>query len=91
MKKIIILSAATLILAATVNAQTTGASPEKNNKRQRNELPISKKKNLEGAEVSSLAKQDFYQRYGNIPGIMWKRTINYDQVSFTSDGEAKTA
>jgi len=54
-------------------------------------LSISKKKNLEGAEVNSLAKQDFYQRYGNIFGIIWKRTINYDQVSFTSDGEAMNA
>jgi len=100
MKKIIILSAATFILAATVNAQTSEASFKKNSKSQRSESAISKKKKLtktkelkkpEGTEVSSLAKQDFYQRYGNIPGAVWKRTINYDQVSFTSDGEAMTS
>src|SRR5688500_2775360 len=100
MKKIIILSAAIFILTAAINAQTSEVSPKKNSKGQKMEALINKKKKpaeteelkkLEGTEVSPLAKQEFYQIYGNIPGVVWKRTLNYDQVSFTSDGKAMTA
>ena len=99
MKKVIILSAATFILAATVNAQTIGTSLKKNNKDPKRESVISKKekpaetkelKKLEGTEVSPLAKQAFYLIYGDIPAV-WKRMLNYDQVSFSSEGEDQTA
>ena len=100
MKKIIILSAATFILTATIYAQTSMVSLKKNSTGQQKEALTSKRKKpaetkelkkLEGTEVSLLAKKDFYQIYGNIPGAVWKRTPDYDQVSFTSGGEAKTA
>jgi hypothetical protein len=100
MKKLFILSAATFILIATINAQASQVSPEKSSNDQKKEALISKKKKpaeteelkkLKGAEVSPLAKQEFYQIYGNIPGAVWKRTLNYDQVFFSRDGKAMTA
>jgi hypothetical protein len=43
-----------------------------------------------GKEVSPAAKQDFSLHYCNIPAV-WKRTTNYDEVSFTDGDEARTS
>lgn len=99
MKKVIILFAATFILVATINAQINEATLKMNSNGHKKEVLISKKKKpaetkelkkLEGTVVNPLAKQEFYMIYGDIPAV-WKRTPDYDQVSFTSGGEAKTA
>jgi hypothetical protein len=49
--------------------------------------PIGNKKK----EVSYQTREAFYQDFGNVPVSEWKRTSNYDEVTFTSDGQPMTA
>lgn len=96
MKKSLFLIVITFVLVTAENAQTSSLSLKRDNGNGKKAAPVNKKKNqevlkqLEGTEVSPLAKQEFYNIYGNIPAV-WKRTPDYDQVSFTSDGEARTS
>ncbi|MEO6187676.1 MAG: hypothetical protein ABIO77_02480 [Ginsengibacter sp.] len=96
MKKLIFLSAATFILASAVNAQTNNAVVKneiKSDKKQESVLKKEKKeerkaiKKLEGKEVSVMAKQNFKVDFGNIPAKHWRRSHNFDEVTFTKDGK----
>lgn len=43
-------------------------------------------KKLEGNVVSELAKSNFNMDFKNVSDAQWKRTENYDEVSFTMNG-----
>lgn len=99
MKKLLILSTA-VILAASVNAQTDIFSIKKeetNLKRQESVIKKEKReakkeiRKLEGREVSYQSKQAFIRDFGNIPVNEWERTANYDEATFTKDGQVLTA
>ena len=48
-------------------------------------------KNLEGAEVSSMARGSFAADFGNVPDVKWKRNGPFDEAMFTKDGKQMTA
>jgi hypothetical protein len=89
MKKLLFLAAAIFVFAAVINAQTTGSVLRKVTSVNKKEK-LEKLKTLQGTEVSPAAKQAFTQIYGDIPAV-WKRTTNYDQVTFTSGDEEETS
>ena len=104
MKKLITLSAAVMMIAAAVNAQTNVHNEEgivKNDlkKLDRKEKVIKSEKKadkkelrkLEGSEVSYQSKQAFYKDFGNIPVSSWKRTMYFDEATFMKDGQTMTA
>ena len=100
MKKVLVLSVTAVILTATVNAQTSAALLKKEIKSDKKTESLVKKekrseekelRKLEGKEVSYRAKQAFYGDFGNIPRTEWKRTTNYDKVTFTKDGQVMKA
>ena len=100
MKKLIVLSAATLVLATAINAQTSKTSVKndiaslnkqesvikKEKKEEKKEL-----KKLKGNEVSYQAKEQFYRDFANMTATKWERTTNYDKAIFTKDGKVMTA
>ena len=100
MKTLIKLSAATLMLSASVNAQTIDASVKnditslnkqesvlkKEKKEERKELRAFK-----GTEASYQAQQQFMQDFGNIIVPRWERTPDYDKATFTKDGQTMSA
>jgi hypothetical protein len=89
MKKILFLSAAIFVFATAIHAQTAQSSLRKVTSENKKEKP-EKLKILQGTEVSPAAKQAFSLIYGDIPAV-WKRTTNYDQVTFTTEDEEKTS
>ena len=94
MKKIITLSLFTMILTCAITAQPTTISTSKGDKTpvKKNDTPAKKQpKKLEGTEVSPLAKEDFSFTYGTETNGEWKRTPDYDIVSFSHDGNNMTA
>jgi len=100
MKKLLILSTGAIILIATVNAQTSIISiknDEVSLKRQESEIKKEKRedkkelKKLIGKDVSNRSKQAFRSDFGNIPVNKWERTANYDEATFTKDGQVITA
>ena len=99
MKKLLILSAA-VILVATLNAQTDIASVKKEEADLKGQESVIKKekrearkelRKLEGKEVRYPSKQAFIGDFGNIPVTRWERTANYDEATFTRDGQVMTA
>ncbi|MEP7374277.1 MAG: hypothetical protein ABI675_12855 [Chitinophagaceae bacterium] len=100
MKALITFSAATLMLAASVNAQTIEASVKNDiaslNKQEsviKKEKKEEKKeiRTLKGTEVSYQAEQQFMQDFGNINVTRWERTPEYDKAVFTKDGQTMYA
>ena len=99
MKKLLVLSAA-VILVATVNAQTEIASikeEEANLKGQESVIKKEKReakkelRKLEDNEVAYPSRVAFISDFGNIPVTGWERTTNYDEATFTKDGQVMTA
>jgi len=97
MKKIIFASVA-LLMAATGIRANTGNAISKNDKPSREERKeIRKEKKAEKSmfkkpeEVSYQSKQEFYRKFGNIPGVVWTRSKNFDEVVFNNNGVSTTA
>ena len=99
MKKFLFFSAATLMITVSVNAQTPATlqseikidnkvehNIKKEKKEDRKEL-----RKLKGAEVSYQSKQAFLTDFGNVPGTEWSRLDNFDEATFTKDGQTKSA
>ena len=100
MKKLMILSAVTFILAAKVNAQTTEVYVKNDIIQLKNQESVIRKekledkrelRKLEGNEVSYQSKQQFYVDFGDIPEPQWERTANFDEATFSKDGQVLTA
>lgn len=96
MKKSLFLPAAVFVFASVINAQTTASSLKTTSGKVKKTAVINRKEHLEllkkmrGTEVSPAAKQAFARIYDNTPAV-WKRTSNYDQVTFTAGGEEQTS
>ena len=100
MKKLLVISAATIVFAAGVNAQAEQASLKSEIKDDKKEMTTIKKeekekrkelKKSEGNEVSDEAKQQFRIDFGNIPVDKWERTTDFDEASFLNKGYPMTA
>ena len=100
MKKLFFLSAAAVILAATVNAQITPASlkseikvdkkVESNIKKEKKEDRKELRK-LKGNEVSYQAKQAFARDFAGVTFMSIERLDNFDEFTFTKDGQTISA
>jgi len=99
MKKLIVVSAVSFILAAAVNANATPVSSIFNlRKHDRTESVARKEKKeerkelrkLEGQQVSYQSKQQFYIDFG-MPITGSRRTGMYDEIYFNSNGVPTTA
>jgi hypothetical protein len=100
MKKLILLVVVTCILTATVNA-SNDASDVKQNAGLFNKHRLAAKKErreekkelqkLKGSEVSAAAVDQFARDFENVHSIVWERTINFDEATFTKDDQVFTA
>ena len=100
MKRLLVLSAATFILAAIANGQPspaslkseikldkkTTANIKKEERQERNELT-----KLNGSDVSYQSKEAFNNDFGNLPVSQWERLDNFDKATFTEDGQVMSA
>ena len=100
MKKLLLLSAATLAIASAVHAQTDEVyvkndiksinkeekSVKKEKRNDRKELRV-----LRGGEVSLWSKEQFRIDFEDITDVTWERTQNFDEATFTKDGRVTTA
>lgn len=99
MKKIIVFSAAILMLSLSAHAQTTAAlhSQIKLDKKVEGMIDKEKKtdrkeiKKLEGTEVSYQAKQAFMADFGKLPAASWSKLNNFDKVTFKKEGKLESA
>lgn len=107
MKKLIILSAAVLIMSAAVHAQTGDAtikgnevavksditSLNKEEKLIKNEKAGERKelRQLKDNEVRYQSKEEFFSDFGDVTNASWERKDNFDNVTFTKDGLVKNA
>jgi hypothetical protein len=84
MKKVVVASMAILLAIAVFpsNAQT----PPKEIKSERKAL-----RKLEGAKVSEIAKSHFSSDFRNVSNPSWKRSVQFDEVTFIKDGQEMTA
>jgi hypothetical protein len=99
-KKLFIFSAAGIIIAASVNAQTNietlssdvplvnknETSNKKEKKEERKEL-----RKLKGQEVTYQSREAFYKDFGDVPVSKAERTTNFDKFTFTKNGLEMTA
>lgn len=100
MKKFIITSAATFLMATCVNAKDNqllakndvpfGDQPTSASKLSRKETRQALRI-LKGSEVSFFSKQQFYQDFGNVPVSNWERNANFDEATFKQNGKTYTA
>jgi hypothetical protein len=67
----------------TVKAQADNASVKKETRR---EL-----KKAEGYKPTYQAKESFYSDFGDMEGVTWKQTANFDEAVFTKDGKTLLA
>lgn len=102
MKKLVICSAAVLfaITFTSLQAQTKDVAEKGKLKETKEELKSEKKelrterkalRELEGIQVSDMAKNQFYADFGNVPDARWERSKYFDEVSFTYNGTKMTA
>lgn len=95
MKKLIVLSAAVMMLAASVNAQneTAKTTVKKEIRSEKKDMKMERKalRKLEGKEVSFQAKLQFQNDFNNAPILASKRSGIFDEFSFTKDGRATWA
>ncbi len=100
MNRLLIISSATLVMAASVNGQDGEALVKgeiKNERRQesviKQEIKEERKelRKLEGKEVSYMSRQVFTADFGKIPVSKWERTAYYDEATFTLNGQTLKA
>lgn len=96
MKKLFLALTATIIVAASVKAQTSESvtrSDLSNLKAENKTIKQQERKdriairNTEGKEVSFQAKQQFDRDFENVSNVQWSRTNYFDEASFTKDGK----
>lgn len=100
MKKLLILSAATVLFSYATQAQTEISSIKQDEKKLTKEERMLKHerkeekkelRKLKGSEASFQAKQAFISDFGNIPVSKWERSDNFDEATFTKDGKLMRA
>jgi hypothetical protein len=94
MKKSIILSG-TFLLALTLFSmlpQTSVAGGKATNE-EKIELKLERKALREAAlnNVSMASKNSFYEEYGDVKDVVWQKTQNFDEATFTLNGQKMTA
>jgi len=99
MKKIMIIQAALIFTSMTLQtkAQANEDMVKSEIKKPRVEERSAKKaerkelRKLEGAEVNDLAKSHFTSDFQNTSNVTWRRSVQFDEATFTKDGREMTA
>jgi hypothetical protein len=100
MKKLAMLFSASCIFTAFTNAQPDAVTNNKalSNLHQQASALKKEKSNdhkkttaINNNQMSSILKEAFNNNFGNVPITQWERTVNFDEVSFSKDGQAFTA
>lgn len=86
MKKLGIVSLVFLFAISLAQGQPKKEETKKEQKAERTAL-----KNLEGTNISKMAKDSFRSDFGNIQNVQWKRNGTFDEALFTKDGKETTA
>ncbi len=93
MKKLVVLSMTFLFAMSIVLGQTQKADKEKTKetKKEAKAERVALKK-LEGADVSTVARNNFSSDFKDAKNVEWKRVDTYDKASFTTkDGKKMSA
>ncbi len=88
MKKIAILSTLFLMTMAVMQSQAQETKSELKSERKSERKALRK---LNGNEVNEMAKTNFYSDFGDVQNATWKREGAFDEVTFTLDGNKKSA
>jgi hypothetical protein len=92
MKKFAIFSLTVLFAFSVVQAQGTtsgkGKPAEVRNEKKTDRVPLKK---LAGTTVSETSKNSFIADFGNNTDVKWKRSLNFDEATFTKDKRQTTA
>jgi hypothetical protein len=99
MKKLLLIPICCFTFSCIVNAQTDAVAVKQVNSLNKEEKGIKKEKKelhkeikkLKGAEVSTFAKNKFVEDFGDLPGVTWRRDMNFDVATFTKDGMKESA
>jgi len=97
MKKLILLAVVTGMFAATASAGNSYAFPIPGTAFFNKHHSIIKKeekkelKKLKGNEVSGAAIDQFARDFENLSDVIWERTSNFDEATFTKGGQVFTA
>lgn len=88
MKKIAVLSLTFFLVMAVVQTQAQQSKNE-TKKEVKKELRKEKKalRKLVGVNVSKTTRNSFLADFGNIPNVKWKRSMYFDEATFTKDGK----
>ena len=96
MKKLVMLFSASCIFTVATQAQAAVLTNSKDllsshqqSSAKKNDHP--KKPLMKGREMNGRLKAVFNNDFGNPPITQWERTANFDEVSFSKDGQAFTA
>jgi len=99
MKKLAMLFSASCFFTAFSNAQSDDASNSKSLAAIHQQASLKKEKGsdhkkttaINENKMSSRLKEEFNNDFGNVPITQWERTANFDEVSFSKEGQAFTA
>lgn len=100
MKTIMIASIALILASASTQAQPDYAVLNKKIQDTHQEESVIKKekkaerkalRKLDGHEVSYQSKEQFAADFANATNVTWKRTVFFDEATFTQDGRTQTA
>jgi len=99
MKKLAFLSLTFLLAISGIRIQaqekekTAIKEIKKEVKTEKKELKAERKalRKLEGNDVSTISKNSFIVDFGDLPNAKWKKSVYFDEVTFTKEGHTKTA
>jgi hypothetical protein len=93
MKTLTLLTMACLFTFATMQSQAQDLANLKSKKEIKKEVKTERKalRKLEGPIISNRSINNFSSDFGNISNVVWKRTNNFDEATFTKDGQKLTA
>lgn len=83
------LSAQTAIASLNTGTSKSDNTEKRIKKEEREEKRELKK--LEGPQVSSLSKTNFYGDFGNVGEVNWERSTYFDEATFTQGNTAETS
>jgi hypothetical protein len=92
MKKLIASAIVALLAIVTVQVQAQTAAKETKKEIKTEKKEAHKKlRKLEGNQVSSRSKDNFLNDFGSVSNVTWTRGGQFDEATFTKDGQQMTA
>lgn len=86
--------AAFAIAGAQTQAQTLAKDAKKDHKAEKKEVRLEARQEARADsrnQVASLSRDAFYADFGQLPDVQWVRGPQFDEATFTKDGQKQTA